>query len=211
MAFAPIEREHLCDVLDQADPEGATLCPPWRVHDLACHLWIRENDPSAAIGLVVKSLAGRTEARMQSLRAEMSYGALVGLLRQGPPKHSLFALPAADEQANPMEYFTHAEDIRRAPDSTFERRQVSPEFQDYLWRRLPGVARLTFRRSTIGLVLERPNGKLIQLRPGASIVTLIGEPSELLLYAYGRREVAAVELIGEPDSVLRLEQVDLGI
>jgi uncharacterized protein (TIGR03085 family) len=210
MAFAPIEREHLCDVLDQADPEAATLCPPWTVHDLAAHIWLRENEPLAALGVVVKSFATRTEARMQSVRAEMSYADLVGLIRKGPPRHSLFALPAADEQANPIEYFVHAEDVRRAPGSTIERRLVAPEFEEELWRRLAGVARFSFPRTPIGVVLERPDGKMVQIRPGSSIVTLVGLPSELMLYSYGRREVADVELVGEPEAITRLAAVNHG-
>jgi hypothetical protein len=33
------------------------------------------------------------------------------------------------------------------------------------------------------------------------VVTVTGEPSELLLFAFGRQRVARVELEGEPDAV----------
>ena len=63
-----------------------------------------------------------------------------------------------------------------------------------MWRRLKLLARAWFRRVQVGVVLERlgsrpgDNGEPDTIRAvaGSSIVTLVGQPSELMLYAHGR-------------------------
>lgn len=35
-----------CDALLEAGPDGAHPCEGWTTHDLAAHVWVRENDPS---------------------------------------------------------------------------------------------------------------------------------------------------------------------
>jgi hypothetical protein len=44
---------------------------------------------------------------------------------------------------------------------------------------------------------------------GASIVTLVGQPSELVLYANGRTAVAEIKLVGEPEAIEILNSADL--
>ena len=46
---------------------------------------------------------------------------------------------------------------------------------------------------------------------GASIVTLVGQPSEVLLYANGRRSVAEIKVVGEPEAIEILNSADLRI
>src|SRR5918999_422676 len=48
VTFARSERADLCDLLDKVGPDAPTLCRGWNAHDLAAHLWIRENDPLGA-------------------------------------------------------------------------------------------------------------------------------------------------------------------
>jgi hypothetical protein len=44
------------------------------------------------------------------------------------------------------------------------------------------------------------------------VVTATGEPSELLMFAYGRQDAAKVELEGEKDAIARLRETkQLGI
>ena len=45
-------------------PDEPTLCEGWNTRDLAAHLVLRESRPDAALGVVVRPLAGRT-ARLQ--------------------------------------------------------------------------------------------------------------------------------------------------
>ena len=41
------------------------------------------------------------------------------------------------------------------------------------------------------------------------IVTLVGTPSELMVFAHGRTGVAEVKLVGEPDALAALHATDL--
>ena len=40
-------------------------------------------------------------------------------------------------------------------------------------------------------------------------MTIVGQPSELLLFAHGRTSVAEVKLVGEPDAIDLLNGTDL--
>ena len=47
--------------------------------------------------------------------------------------------------------------------------------------------------------------------PDAPVVTVSGEPVELLLVAYGRLRVASVELEGAPEAIDALRAAHLGV
>jgi uncharacterized protein (TIGR03085 family) len=203
------ERLLLADLLESAGPEAPTLCDGWRTRDLAAHLVVRERRGDAAGGLLLKSLAARLE-RVQAEFAARPYEELLQLIRTGPPRLSPFALKQVDEAANTVEFFVHAEDVRRArPDWT--PRETDPVFADVLWRRLERAARIAGRRCPVGLVLRRPDGRTVVARRGAPVVTVTGEPPELLLFAYGRQEAARVELEGDKDAVERALGARLGL
>ena len=40
-------------------------------------------------------------------------------------------------------------------------------------------------------------------------MTLVGQPSELMLYAHGRTSVAEVKLVGEPEAIETFSTTDL--
>ncbi len=205
MNLAKTERLQLCDLLSERGPDSPTLCEGWTTHDLAAHLYVRENDLLGAPGIVVKPLEGLTERRMSDVKQKYSWDDLVGKLRKGPAKFSVLAIPGVDESANAVEFFIHHEDIRRAGDEPQGPRQLPDETADFLWRRLALLARVLFRKSEVGIVLERADGKnepeTIRARPGTRTVTIVGDPGELMLFAYGRKDSAQVRLIGDPDAV----------
>ena len=216
MTFARSERADLCDLLDKVGPDAPTLCRGWDAHDLASHLWIRENDPLGASGISVKPLSGLNERRMAEVRQRWEFPELVDRIRNGPPRFSIFAIPGVDEGASTTEFFVHHEDVRRAGDSPQTARVLGPEVEEWMWRRLKLLGRAWFRRVQVGLVLERLGSADAKGEPdtiravsGASIVTLIGQPSELLLYAHGRTSVAEIKLIGEPEAIQILSESDL--
>jgi uncharacterized protein (TIGR03085 family) len=217
VTFAKSERAELCDLLDQVGPAAPTLCEGWQTHDLAAHLWIRETDPIGATGLVAKPLAGLSERRMAEVKQRWDYPELVDKVRNGPARFSVFSLPGVDEPANTTEYFVHHEDVRRAGDHPHTARDLGTDIEDWMWRRLKLLARAFFRRSQVGVVLERIGTadhyepETIRAASGSSIVTIIGQPSELLLYAHGRTSVAEVKLVGEPDAIELLHAADLGV
>lgn len=212
--FARTERQALCDALVAAGPDAPTLCEGWTAYDLAAHVWLRENDPRAATGLVIKALAEQVDARMAEVRARHSFDDLVQAIRNGPGGLSIFRLPGVDEAANIAEFFVHCEDVRRGADA-WSPRELGQEFEDWAWKRLKLIGRALFRRSRVAVVLERevPVGPRPTLRvaPGPDIVTITGPPSELMLYAFGRRSAARVTVIGQPATVAVLDRVDLSV
>jgi uncharacterized protein (TIGR03085 family) len=218
VTFAKSERADLCDLFDQVGPDAPTLCRGWDAHDLAVHLWIRENDPLGASGIVAKPLSGLNERRMGEVRQRWEFGELVDRIRRGPARFSVFAIPGVDEGANTTEFFVHHEDVRRAGDHPQTGRDLGPEVEEWMWRRLKLLARAWFRRVQVGLVLERLGSAealgepdTIRAVSGASIVTLVGQPSELVLYANGRTAVAEIKLVGEPEAIQVLSTTDFPV
>ncbi|MER6009138.1 TIGR03085 family metal-binding protein [Streptomyces bluensis] len=204
------ERLLLADLLEASGPDAPTLCEGWNTRDLAAHVVVRERRPDAAGGILVKQLASRLE-RVMAEFASKPYDELIRLIRTGPPRFSPFSLKQIDEASNTIEFYVHTEDVRRAqPDWT--PRELDPVFQDALWSRMERTARLMGRSAPTGLVLRRPNGQTAVAHRGTPVVTATGEPSELLLFLYGRQQVADVELEGEKDAITKLHETkQLGI
>ncbi|HLL35672.1 MAG TPA: TIGR03085 family metal-binding protein [Streptomyces sp.] len=200
--FAKRERLLLADLLETAGPEAPTLCEGWLTRDLAAHVVVRERRPDAAGALLIKQLAPRLEKAMEEFTAK-PYEELIQLIRTGPPRFSPFALKQIDEMSNTVEFYVHAEDVRRAqPEWTA--RVLDPVFQDALWSRMERTARLMGRGAPTGLVLRRPDGQTAVAHRGTPVVTVTGEPSELLLFLYGRQSAAKVDLDGDADAIERL-------
>lgn len=177
--------------------------------DLAAHVVVRERRADAAGGLLVKPLAARLE-RVQAEFAGKPYEELIRLIRTGPPRLSPFALKPLDEASNTVEFYVHAEDVRRAqPDWTA--RELDPVFSDALWSRIERMARVLGRKSPVGLVLRRPDGRTAVAHRGTPVVTVVGEPGELTMFAFGRQDAADVELDGDKDAIERLRAAKLGV
>ncbi|MBD0735220.1 TIGR03085 family metal-binding protein [Streptomyces sp. CBMA29] len=203
------ERLLLADLLEQSGPDGPTLCEGWSTRDLAAHVVVRERRGDAAAGLLIPQLKDRAE-RVRKEYARKPYEELIQLIRTGPPRMSPFTIKQVDEASNTVEFYVHAEDVRRAtPDWT--PRAVDPVFADTLWARLERAARLAGRRSPVGLVLRRPNGQTAVARKGSPVVTVTGEPSELTVFVFGRQDAAEVEVDGDKDAVARLYAAKLGL
>jgi uncharacterized protein (TIGR03085 family) len=208
--FAKRERLLLADLLEAEGPEAPTLCEGWTTRDLAAHLVVRERRPDAAGGILIKPLAARLERVMAEFAAK-PYEELIQLIRTGPPRFSPFSLKPVEEMSNTIEFYVHTEDVRRAR-LDWAPRELDPVFQNALWSRLERSARLMGRGAPTGLVLRRPDGQTAVARRGAPVVTVTGEPSELLLFLYGRQNAAKVEMDGDKDAIARLHDAkQLGI
>ncbi|MEU0375222.1 TIGR03085 family metal-binding protein [Streptomyces sp. NPDC006283] len=203
------ERLLLADLLETAGPDAPTLCEGWRTRELAAHVVMRERRPDAAGGILLSALRDRAE-RIQAEFAAKPYGELVHLIRTGPPRMSPYGIKPIDEAANTVEFFVHAEDVRRAQPEWLPR-ELDRIFENALWSRLEKAARLLGRKSPVGLVLRRPNGQTTVAHKGTPVVTVTGEAGELTLFAFGRQDVAQVDLEGDKDAITRLRQVGLGI
>lgn len=208
--FAKRERLLLADLLETTGPDAPTLCEGWRTRDLAAHVVVRERRPDAAGGALLKPLAPRLE-KVLAEYAGKPYEELIQLIRTGPPRFSPFQLKQIDEAANVVEFYVHTEDVRRAQPE-WSTRELDAVFQDALWSRLERTARLMGRGAPTGLVLRRPDGQTVVAHRGTPVVTVTGEPSELLLFAFGRQSAAKVGVDGDEDAIARLhESKQLGI
>lgn len=205
--LAGSQRARLCDLLSDAGPGAPTLCVGWLTGDLAAHLYVREHQPLAAAGIRLGGRFARrnAEAMASSLR-RFGYAGVVARVRAGPP---LLWRPV-DEPLNLVEYFVHAEDVRRAKDG---RTAVEdPALDAALWsglRRSAPLLRLRLRSA--GLELDWPGHGSVVVRRGEPMARLSGGPQELVLYMTGRREAAAVVLSGSAEARSALEKASLGI
>jgi len=202
------ERAGLCDLLAKLGPDQPTLCAGWQTGDLAAHLVLRERRPDAGAGVMGGPLAGYTRRVQDRLVARTPFAQLVEMIRTGPPRMSMFALPGMDERANLVEFFVHHEDVRRAQPG-WQPRDLSVEEADDLWRRLR-LARLMLRGAPVGVELvradagERPGRVRITARARTPVVTVTGDPAELTLWTMGRVSAADVRLDGSDADVTAL-------
>ena len=204
--LAQSEREALSDLLDAVGPDAPTLCEGWSTADLAAHLVVREGDPLAGPGMFVRPLAGITERRMRRQLRDGNWTARVDRVRRGPQRATVAAIPGVDKAMNGMKFFIHHEDVRRAGDRPAAPRPLKVSHEEELWRRAIMLARMVMRRSPVGIVLENaldPEER-IRVRAGKDTVTLMGKPSEMVLWLSGRRAVAEVELVGTDEAVAAL-------
>ncbi|WP_202638582.1 TIGR03085 family metal-binding protein [Bailinhaonella thermotolerans] len=211
MNHARAERAALCDLFEEVGPDAPTLCEGWTTYDLAAHLVLREGRLDAAPGIAVKPLAGYTASVQRGLRTRFSYAELVDQVRQGPPRLSPYRLvPGLDAAVNTMEFFVHHEDVRRArPD--WQPRVLDPGLSDLLWNRLRLGGRALLRRVPAGAVLRRPDGVAAGVKKAEPHVVIEGEPQELLLYAFGRKDHARVDLKGDEEAIRRLTATPLSL
>ena len=200
----------------RSGPDAPTLCEGWQTHDLAAHLWIRETDPIGAGGMVAKPLAGLLERRMADVKQRWEFAELVDRIRNGPARFSVFALPGRGRAGQRHRVLRPPRGRPPGRASIRRPRGISAqETEDFIWRRLKLLGRAFFRRAPVGVVLERLGTAdayepdTIRAVSGTPIVTIVGQPSELLLFAQGRTSVAEVKLIGEPDAIDLLNGTDL--
>lgn len=210
--LARLEREALCDTLVTTGPAAPTLCSPWTTADLAAHLVVRERRPDLAPGIWVPALASRLEDGMAEYAAK-PWDELVDLVRSGPPAWSPTQNSRVDNAVNLVEFFIHHEDVLRGDEAVGPRRELTERESRALWKTLSRMGKLFFRRSPVGVVLRTPGGDSLQVKEATDLGTVVveGLPSELLLAAYGRRRVAALDVTGDEADVAALWAAPLGL
>lgn len=199
MNHAAAEREVLAGSLSAAGPDAPTLCTGWTARDLAAHLVVRERRPDTMLGVNGGPLAGWTES-VRNRYAQRPFEELVATFRAGPPPLSWARLPGMDARANTAEHFVHAEDVRRGSPG-WQPRTLSPGLEQALWGQAVLMGRLRLRRSPVGVVLVVPGGPRRAVARREPAVTLTGSPGELVLYLFGRRGQAQVEVGGSPEAL----------
>jgi uncharacterized protein (TIGR03085 family) len=207
-AFARSERRAMCKTLLAVGPDAPTLCEGWQTRDLAAHLVLRETRPIAATGIVFPPVAGWT-ARVQRSLADQPWPELVRRV-QDPPFWTPFSWSLLEEAVNLTENFVHHEDVLRAQPNWAEPRSLDLDYEEALWKALVARNRFFFRHSPVAITLRRPNGTTFPARPASrdgGEVDLSGRPGELLLYAFGRRSHARVDVLGTNADVVAFTRV----
>jgi len=125
-------------------------------------------------------------------------------------------LRPVDDPMNLIEFFVHHEDVRRAVDG-WEPRILSDECGDALWRFQRGRIPMQVRRiRDVDLSIARPGrdpvavGRRRSAEPGRPVV-VTGDPGELALYFFERRNHAVVELTGDADGVAEVRSATFGL
>lgn len=209
--LARAERTSLAQLLREVGPARQTLCAGWTAHDLAAHLVARERSPLAAPGLVVPALHGLTERAERSAMRAHTYPELVEMVQSGPPWWNPTRLDPIDEIGNLVEFYVHAEDVRRT-EPVRPRGELPQALRDRFWLTLRLLALAGLRHCPVGVVAERTDGPgQVRLRRGYPEVVLVGRAEELLLYLYGRRAVADVVVQGDEEAIAAFQQAPPGL
>ena len=210
LVFDAVEREQLCALLDHLGPRAPTLLDPWTTHDLAAHLVVREHHLIAAPGLVVPGAWGRLAERRRLASRETAFTDLVATIRSGPPP-GFFRIGWVRRSPNLNEFFVHHEDVRRANGA--EPRSIPPAEDAALFRNVAGARWLLSRRLRgTGLELEwAGTDNVIRARRGDPTARLSGAPGELLLFLFGRRDAAHVEITGSPEAIDVVQRTPFGM
>lgn len=197
--FAVVERRHLAALLRRVGPEAPTLCEGWLTRDLAVHLIERDSRPDLIAGTVLPKIPVLTK-RAQEADAQLrgqDWAELVAKVEK-PAVYSPARLGPLDKRMNTAEFFVHHEDVRRAQES-WHRRQLLQEEERALWAALKLMGKPLLRPEQDSVLLVANGyGSVSGGKAKTSTVRLVrGTPSELLLWAFGRREHAEVAITDE--------------
>lgn len=203
--WAQHERQVVVDVLRDLGPAAPTVPAGWTTADLAAHLYVRERRADAMPGVVLPGvLARHTDRVMASILRVHSYEHVVDRIAAGPP----FPLRPFDEVINLFEFFVHAEDVRRAND--MGQRELPPELEALMWRRLRPMLRAMFRRARrTQIEFVTQHGARAVIGDGPT-VRVLGPVGEIALFAYDRKQVAEVTVTGDAAATEALMATRLG-
>ena len=180
------------------------MCSPWLTRDLAAHLVVRERRPDVIAGIWLPAMTGRLK-RVQNGYAAWTWPRLVNEIRSGPPAWSPASLGPVDEAMNTAELFVHHEDVLRGgPD--WRARELPDDLKSALWGIVSKLARPQLARARVGVVLAAPSHGERQVHATTDLGTVVvtGTPGELLLYSFGRRGVAQVDVSGSEEALTAL-------
>jgi uncharacterized protein (TIGR03085 family) len=199
--FASSERQGLCDTFERVGPDAPTRCSPWLTRDLAAHLVVRERRPDVSAAIWLPAMKGRLE-KVQNGYAAWDWQRLVHEVRSGPPLWSPTSLGQVDEAINTAEFFVHHEDVLRGGVG-WSARKLPCDLESALWGIVSKVARLQLARAKVGVVLTAPSYGERQVHAATDLGTIVitGTPGELLLYTFGRRDVAQVDVAGSDEAL----------
>jgi uncharacterized protein (TIGR03085 family) len=208
--FDGSERAQLADLLDELGPDAPTLLASWTTRDLAAHLVLREHAPLAAPGLVLPGAWGRLAERRRTALARNSFRELVQTFRAGPPP-GFFRRGWVRRFPNLNECFVHHEDVRRA--NGRGARTYPLGMDAALWTNVCTAPWFLARRLRgAGLELHwTDTDHTVTVRRSGPRARVSGPPGELLLYLFGRKGAARVELTGPAEAVEAVRSTHFGM
>jgi uncharacterized protein (TIGR03085 family) len=212
LPFDAQERLALCDLFDELGADVPTLLEGWTAQDLASHLVLRERDLIAGACIVLPGPFQRfAEHRRVRLAEKREFGWLVERIRSGPPP-GFFRIGWVRSFPSLNEFFVHHEDVRRA-NGLGPRDTLPPALEAALWRNVRQGSRYLSRRLRhVGLEIGwAETAERITVCKGEPVAQLIGPPGELLLYLFGRRAAARVEVTGAGEAVATVHGTHFGM
>jgi uncharacterized protein (TIGR03085 family) len=208
MSLARTERAALADLFEQVGSDQPTLCEGWQTLDLLIHLLIRERDPLGAVGTQIKPLQTFTDKAAAGYR-DRPWSELVQAYRSGPPGWNPTGWKPIDEMFNGGEMFIHHEDVRRCEPGWQPRELTEADTRELAKMVRSGMTRLALRRADVGIEAHLPGQEPITLRKGDPVVTLTGEPGEIVLWLSGR-DAVELQFDGDPAAVGQLRTLQRG-
>lgn len=202
------ERHALCDLALVLGQDAPTLCGEWTAKELISHLLVREHSPLGALGIVVGTFSGLTDRAMARL-SRHDFAVLVERLRE--PGLTPYALRPVEVLGNTLEYLVHHEDLRRAQPG-WEPRQHDPADDDTIWTAIRIGGRALVRPAGVPVRIRRAaTGREVTVRGGEDPVTIIGSPTEVTLFLFGRAQLRDLTFEGPAEKVAALTSANLGL
>ena len=212
LPFDAQERLALCELFDELGADVPTLLNGWTAKDLAAHIVLRERDLIAGPCLVLPGQFQQfAERRRARLAERTTFEWLVARIRSGPPL-GFFRVGWVRSVPNLNEFYVHHEDLRRA-NGLGPRDTLPPALEAALWRNVRQGSRYLSRRlRESGLELAwAGTSEAMTVREAEPTARLSGPPGELLLYIFGRKEVAHVEVTGPAEAVAAVRRTHFGM
>lgn len=209
LPFQTAERRGLCDLMLTLGPDAPTLCEGWTTYDMAAHLYVRDHDPIASVGIVASPAAGLHDKAIARTKERRSYVDLVQAVRSGPP---IWWRPL-DGLVNLQEMFVHHEDVRRGGGDRAPRPTSDiGGLESRLWADLRRAHRLMTRGiKGVRVELHARDESVIRAGRGDDVVAVSGRAGEIVLFLLGRRSAADVDISGTDAARAALDQAHLGI
>lgn len=208
MSLAQSERAQLADLFVTLGPDQPTLCEGWDTRDLLIHLLVRERSVLGAVGTHVSALQSFTE-KASAEYATKPWSELIEEYRSGPPAWNPAGWGPLDEITNGGEMFIHHEDARRGQVG-WEPRVYDAETAAALDKMAAsGLSKMALRKATVGVVAELPT-RTVTLKAGEPIVTVTGDPGEVVMWISGR-DAVRLEFSGDEGAIATLSKAKRGV
>ena len=211
LPFDAQERLALCDLFDELGADAPTLLEGWAAETsppTSCCVSAISLPAPVSFFRAVRRFAERRRARLANTA---EFGWLVARIRSGPPP-GFFRIGWVRSFPSLNEFFVHHEDVRRA-NGLGPRDTLTPAFQAALWRNVRRGSRYLSRRLR-GAGLEiawAGTDQRMTVRNAEPTARLSGLPGELLLYLFGRKAAARIEVLGSAQAVAMVRAAHFGM